>query len=53
MMEPSSPAVNDPEAGQDEFRRRYTLPFLRYVNILLAVVFIDGIVSIVLWLTGK
>ena len=33
-------------------RHRYTLPNFRYVNIVLAVIFIDGVVSVVLWLTG-
>ena len=33
-------------------RHRYTLPTFRYVNIVLALIFIDGTVSVVLWLTG-
>ncbi|KAK3587257.1 hypothetical protein CHS0354_034401 [Potamilus streckersoni] len=35
-----------------KFKQSYSLPFFRYKNIVLAIVFIDGIVSMVLWLTG-
>ncbi|KAK6191312.1 hypothetical protein SNE40_003035 [Patella caerulea] len=30
----------------------YSLPSLRYANILKTIIFIDGVISIVLWLTG-
>ena len=45
----------DEEAGVslEGRRHRYTLPTLRYVSLVLAVIFIDGIVSVVLWLVGK
>ena len=31
---------------------RYSLPTLRYTNLFIALVMVDGIVSIALWLTG-
>ena len=34
------------------YRKKFTLPFLRYVNAFLALIFIDGIQAVVLWLTG-
>ncbi|XP_052801272.1 uncharacterized protein LOC128231995 [Mya arenaria] len=37
--------------GQGQ-KTSYTLPAMRYVNIVLTVVFIDGIASVVLWLAG-
>lgn len=44
----------DEEAGVslEGRRHRYTLPTLRYVSLVLALIFIDGIVSVVLWLVG-
>lgn len=47
-------ADTDEEAGVslEGRRHRYTLPTLRYVSLVLAVIFIDGIVSVVLWLVG-
>jgi len=41
----------DAEAGT--FRKRYTLPTVRYANILQVLVITDAIVSVVLWLVGK
>jgi hypothetical protein len=34
-------------------KHNYTLPSFRYTNIFIAVVIIDGILSCLLWLTGK
>lgn len=31
----------------------YTLPMLRYTNFVRALIMVDGIVSVVLWLTGE
>ena len=49
---PLASAMDEEDLSLEGRRHRYTLPTLRYVNIVLAVIFIDGAVSVVLWLTG-
>ena len=49
---PLTSAMDEEDLSLEGRRHRYTLPTLRYVNIVLAVIFIDGAVSVVLWLTG-
>ena len=45
--------TEDAEFSAEGRRHRYTLPTFRYVNIVLALIFIDGVVSVVLWLVGE
>lgn len=34
-------------------KHRYSLPAFRYTNIFITIVIIDGILSCIMWLTGK
>lgn len=41
------------EAMIDQGNQRFTLPSLRYTNVVLGIIFVDGLASAILWLTGK
>lgn len=41
------------ETVVNQEKQRFTLPSFRYTNIVLGIIFIDGLVSVILWLTGK
>ncbi|KAL5016506.1 hypothetical protein ScPMuIL_006095 [Solemya velum] len=40
------------ETVVNQEKQRFTLPSFRYTNIVLGIIFIDGLVSVILWLTG-
>ena len=50
---PLATNMDDEDLCLEGQRHRYTLPSFRYVNIVLAVIFVDGLVSVVLWLVGE